>query len=95
MAHTKQKRGLEIQDSIQKILFQDWDPIGVNSNLNLQDEYDGYIAPVYRILIGSRSEEDLIEFLCRTERETIGTGCESREQLRSIARRLLALDVSL
>jgi len=60
-----------------------------------EDEYDSYIGPVYRILSGSRSEQELIDFLFRTERDTIGVSCESPEQLRPVARRLLDLDVSL
>jgi len=84
---------VEIQDSIRQILYHDWNPIGF-SDLPA-DEYDSYIAPVYRILAGSRSEQELVDFLFRTERDTIGVSCESPEQLRPVARRLLELDVSL
>jgi len=81
-------------DSIRQIFYREWDPIGV-SGLAPSDEYDAYIAPVYRILVGSRSEDELVDLLRRTESETIGTACESCEQLRPVARRLLALDVRL
>jgi len=67
----------------------------VNENPNLVDEYDSYIAGVYRILVGSRSEEELAEFLYATEREVIGLSVESPEKLRPVARKLLALDVAL
>jgi hypothetical protein len=87
-------RAAEIQDSIRQILYREWDPIGVSGTAP-DDEYDSYIAPVYRILTGSRSEQVLIEFLFRTERDTIGLSCESPEQLRPVARRLLELDVRL
>ena len=94
MADSRDKRAAEIQDSIRQILYREWDPIGV-AGLAPGDEYDSYIAPVYRILVGSRSEDELIEFLYWTESETIGMACESRELLRPVARRLLALDVRL
>ena len=100
MTDTKQKRAAEIQDSIRQILYHEWDPIGV-AVLAPGDEYDSYIGPVYRILAGTRSEQELVEFLFRTARDTIGLGCgtseteEHFEQLRPIARRLLALDVRL
>ncbi len=94
MADARDKRAAEIQDSIRQILRHDWNPIGFDEVLP-EDEYDSYIAPVYRILAGSRSEQELIEFLFRTERDTIGVPCESPEQLRPVARRLLELDVSL
>jgi hypothetical protein len=96
VSDTRDKRAAEIQDSIRQILFRDWNPIGV-SDLP-PDEYDAYIAPVYRILAGSRSEQELVEFLFRTARDTIGVACETDEhfeQLRPVARRLLELDVRL
>jgi hypothetical protein len=95
MADSRDRRAAEIQDSIREILFHVWDPISVSDNPKLRDEYDSYIAPVYRILAGSRSEQELIEFLFQTERDTIGLSCESPEQLRPVARRLLELDVRL
>ena len=93
MTDSRDKRAAEIQDSIRQILHHDWNPIGF-SDLP-EDEYDSYIAPVYRILVGSRSEQELIEFLFSTERDIIGVPCESPEQLRPVARRLLELDVRL
>jgi hypothetical protein len=95
MNTSREHRAAEIQDSIRQVLFHDWDPIGVNSSPKLADEYDSYIAPVYRILTGTRSEDDLIVFLFRTEHDQIGTGCQSAEQLRPVARKLLALSVTL
>jgi hypothetical protein len=67
----------------------------VNNNLNLSDEYDSYIAPVYRILSGNRSEEDLIDYLFKTTNEIIGLDCKDREILRPVARKLLTLDIKL
>ena len=94
MSNSRDKRAAEIQDSIRQVLYREWDPIGTFGTAP-KDEYDSYIAPVYRILAGSRSEEELIQFLFGTERDTIGLSCKSPEQLRSVARRLLELDVKL
>jgi hypothetical protein len=94
MTQSREKRAVEIQDSIRKILYQEWDPIGVSGSAP-DDEYDTYIAPVYRILAGSRSEREIVEFLFRTECETIGMSAKSSEHLQSIAQRLLELDVRL
>jgi len=95
MSDPKSKKAIEIQNLIGRVLFEDWDPIGVNSNPNLSDEYDSYIAPVYRILSGNRSEEELIDYLFKTTNETIGLDCKDREMLRPVARKLLILDVKL
>jgi hypothetical protein len=88
MADPRDKRAAEIQDSIRQILLHDWDPFYVNKNPNLEDEYDYCITPVYRILVGSRSEEELIDFLFLEKQG-------SREALRPIAKKLLALNVKL
>jgi len=96
MTDSRDKRAAEIQDSIRQILYHDWNPIGVSDLPG--DEYDSYIAPVYRILAGSRSEQELVEFLFRTARDTIGVACETQEHfeaLRLVARRLLELDARL
>jgi hypothetical protein len=99
MSDSREKRAAEIQNAIRHILYYDWNPIGFGS-LPL-DEYDSYIAPVYRILASSRSEKELINFLAETECDTIGLGktkgtqSDYREKLRPIAEKLLALDVKL
>lgn len=90
---TRKARALEIQDSIRQILFHEWDPIGVNDTPSISHEYDAYIAPIYRLLLGSRSEEEICDFLFRTERDAIGVSCDSPDQLRSVAQKLLRLDM--
>ena len=52
----RQKRAIEIHDAIRRVLYQEWDAIGVSS-VGRDDEYDSYIAGVYRILATSWSEE--------------------------------------
>ena len=91
---SRKERAGEIQDSIRKVLFFDWDPIGVSEFSELDDEYDAYIAPVYRILVGTRSEDDLINRLYQIENDSIGMSCGDPELLRPVARKLLELDVA-
>jgi hypothetical protein len=93
MKDSRDTRAAEIQDSIRKILYHDWNPIGV-SDLP-EDEYDSYIAPVYRILVGSHSERELIECLSRMERDVVGEPCKSPERWQLVVQRLLELDVRL
>jgi hypothetical protein len=94
MTNSRKSRAALIQDAIRKVLRRDWDPIGLGDALP-EDEYDAYIAPVYRILSGNRSEPDLVECLSRMEADVIGAPRESTERLQSIARTLLAIDVRL
>jgi hypothetical protein len=90
----RRSRALEIQDSIRDVLRLEWDPIGVGSGGSV-DEYDAYIAPIYRVLVTSRSAEDLIERLQRTERDELGVPPTEVDVLRSVARKLLELKVTL
>ena len=94
MTNPREKRAAKIQDSIRQILYYDWSPIGF-VDLLPKDEYDSYIAPVYRILAGTRSKDELVDFLYHTETETMGLGTCSREHLCDVANKLLTLDVSL
>ena len=93
MSESKTRRAIEIQESIRQVLFHEWDPIGVKGYSNAVDEYDSCIAPVYRILAGNRSEDELLDFLYATERDTLGASCKNREQLRPVARKLLTISV--
>ena len=95
MADARKKRAAEIQDAIRRILFRHWDPIGVNDDPRLGGEYDNYIGGVYRLLSNSPSEDDLIDYLISIKTDAMGLETPPRDSLRSIARRLLVLDIRL
>lgn len=84
----RKKRAREIQAAIGQILYRDWDPLKL-SGIAPRDEYDSYVGQVYRILASSRSEEALIEYLGG------GSPAPDWDHLRSVAQKLLALDVEL
>ena len=84
-----------IQDSIRKVLLEDWDPIGIADVPECKDEYDSYIAPIYRILVGSRAGDDLVQALRKIERDEMGVGPASAEVLLPVAKKLLELKVTL
>jgi hypothetical protein len=92
---TRGSQALEIQDSIRKVLYRDWDPLGVNDHSSTEDEYDAYIAPVYRILVGNRSVNELVNKLTRMARDEIGVPPGDVEKLNSVANKLLKLKVTL
>jgi len=92
---SKKERALEIKNSIRRILFYDWDPIGISNDVDIDDEYDRYIAPVYRMLVENRSEDELVKFLFQLERDSMGLSSKSPERLRPVARKLLGLYVNL
>jgi hypothetical protein len=89
---TRKEREQRTQNAIRQILFHDWDPIGISKDSTWDDEYDAYIAPIYRILVGTRSEEEIVNRLLQMERDSMGVAREDRETLRPVARKLLELD---
>jgi|tagenome__1003787_1003787.scaffolds.fasta_scaffold20497959_2 hypothetical protein len=89
------KRGIRIQDSIRQVLYNDWDPLGINDYPSTVDEYDDYIAPIYRILVGSRSCDEVAETLRRLAIEKMGVSAGGTEKLDSVAKKLLRLDVMI
>ena len=91
---SRAQRATAIQTSIREVLFRHWDPLLVNENTLLVDEYDSHIAPVYRVLTGNRSAEALIDILSAAE-PSLGANMHSPEQLRVVVAKLLALDVKL
>ena len=89
-----ERRAREIQDSIREVLIRDWDPIGVQDVPEAQDEYDGYIGGVYRLLASSASEDAIAMHLASVERDAMGL-FTTAEALLPVARRLRQLDVRL
>jgi hypothetical protein len=89
-----EKRWREIEESIRQVLLRDWDPIGVCDNPKARDEYDGYIAPIYWMLMKSRSEDEIAKYLHKSKTKDIGLfDCFAGRRNRKIAQKLLALDV--
>ena len=89
------ERALKIYDSIRQVLLKDWDPLNIADEAQCGDEYDAYIARVYRILIGTRTESDLIECLRRIENDEMGIAFDGGARLQQVAQELLALSVRL
>jgi len=90
----RKDRGLEIRAAIRAVLFKQWNPIALTDE-RMVDEYDAYIAPIYRILVTSRDQKQIIETLMRIERDEIGTALSDSNKLRSVATRLLELNVTI
>lgn len=81
-------------DSIRRVLFDDWDPIGIKG-FGPDDEYDHYIGGIYRLLTSRPSEDDIIEHLFKIETGHMGAGLKDKEGLRPIAKKLLAINITV
>ncbi|MGZ4962196.1 MAG: hypothetical protein ACXWKG_03210 [Limisphaerales bacterium] len=87
------KRPADIQTSIREILHDDWNPSGFEDLLP-EDVQAHYILPILRILAGTKSEQELLDFLYRTGAGFGGVAPATStdyDHLRPIARKLLTL----
>ena len=90
----REVRARDTQASIQAILLKDWDPIGIQDVPEAQDEYDGYVGGVYRLLANDASVEAIAEHLGTVERDSMGLSTPSSSLL-TVAHKLKQLDVRL
>lgn len=88
------RRAKEIQEEIRRVLLHEWDPIGVRDTPAAHDEYDSYVAGIYRLSDSGASEYQIIERLYNLE--TVGMGLRGdREGLKKAAGSLAKLGASL
>src|SRR5579871_526722 len=63
----------ESRRRVRYVLNKHWDPIGVVSDPDIDDEYDNYDGTVYFMLMDHRSSEDVIrDYLYQTATGHIG-----------------------
>jgi hypothetical protein len=87
------KRRDRLSQAIREILFREWDPIGVNENPLVADEYDSYVPAMSRMLEAGADEAKLTAHLRRLRMNTMGLpdGESQQEHDRDIAQRLRSL----
>ncbi len=75
----------QVQNQISRILWGQWDPIGVQGDPNAWGEYDAYVGGVYDLLVRGAPDDEVIEHLRRLETETMGLPGSSKAHLAAIA----------
>ena len=88
------RRGREIQDRIGRILYEDWDPLGLR-DVAPSDEYDSYVGGVYRLLASGATCEEVAEHLAELERGPFGHFEATAARNMAAARELCDIDVRL
>src|SRR4051812_13278576 len=66
-----------IYDAIYRILIDEWDPIGINTNPHIQDEYDHYIGGIHTLLSGYADKVKIVGHL--RQLETISMSLTDRD----------------
>lgn len=88
------KQHKKLISDIRNILVKDWDPINIGNNPNLYDEYDGYIGTLIKMLSQKCTVENIIVFLEKTEKETMGLDNINIDVLRKVALELKKIGYS-
>jgi hypothetical protein len=81
----------ELWQAVKEILFQEWDPIGVNSNPECHDEYDAYVGTIVRLLGAEADEYKIAAHLRSLRRVSMGLSSADEDRDHQIARRLINL----
>ncbi len=88
------RRWRQIDAEIRHLLLTKWDPIGVSDIPEARDEYDSYAFGVYKLLVSRASEQDIVDYLYKIERNFMGIAVHEREALSPVALALLRVNVS-
>jgi hypothetical protein len=73
-----------VQNEIRRVLVQTWDPIGIQNEGNAQDEYDGYVQDIYRLLSKGVSDDELAAHLCSIVTNHIGLPANLQSQKETV-----------
>jgi hypothetical protein len=73
---------------IDELLWQEWDPIGINSYFEVKDEYSSYAGQVFSLVVRGATAEELAQKLLSIEQEMIGLSGNMAKNL-EIARRVI------
>lgn len=75
---------------VEQVLFNDWDPIGVNdAGIAAFDEYDDYAPKIVSMWFdGNLTEDAIVEYLLEVATERMGLQ-GNEEKARQVARKLV------
>jgi hypothetical protein len=79
MKRPEKEDSRRIRSEIDRVLWEVWDPIGVNDEPMARDEYANYVGDVYELLIGGKEDKEIRRYLqwVSEERMCVGKGDES------------------
>lgn len=86
-------RAVSLKERVGQILWQEWDPIGVNHFPEAVDEYESYVPVVVEALLNKSTADDIAAVLIAIETERMGLpGIFLRAE--RVARQLVRLQAS-
>ena len=77
-------------EALDRLLFRQWDPIGVYGNDGLEDEYRAYLPGFWELVRLGSPDAEVVEYLAIIERDRIEFETSDEHRL-DIARKAAAL----
>jgi hypothetical protein len=88
--HDKVTREAQLEQ-VRRILWIDWDPIGVNDTPAAFGEYDSYAASVLGNILHGTNASDLDSYLAKIETDSMGLGSNPASSRSVAVGKLLAI----
>jgi hypothetical protein len=81
-----------IRAEIRRVLLEVWDPIGVRNVPQAQDEYDGCLYEIFRLLTTGGTDDQIIDYLWKQATEHMGLSRDkARENTTVVALRRIQI----
>ena len=80
----------KIYDAIDEILWRDWDPIGINDNEIIRDEYQSYAYLIFRLKMQGADEMKISQYLFELAWENMGMTSDL-EHCKVVARKIFEI----
>jgi hypothetical protein len=65
-------------ESLERLLWEKWDPMGVNDEEDTMGEYDSYASIILAMLIEDKTPSDVLTYLEWVETEYLGLGLSGK-----------------
>ena len=80
-------------EAIKRLLWEDWDPIGIKGNSNVSDEYDSYAVQIHAMLSKGVSPDEIAHHLAWIVTSLMGLGADEQRTV-AIAKRAAVIRAS-
>ncbi len=83
----------KIMSDIRRVLWEQWDPIGVNDEPKAFGEYNGYASSIYNLLMRGAADDEIAQQLHTYETVNMGLHRRTNEQRLAVVKALRAVDL--
>lgn len=71
----------EFGQRVDRILWEDWDPIGINGCSEARNEYRGYAGNIVGMIWNGTTKTEILDYLFWAESERMGLNNKNRQEV--------------